>query len=154
MAITPIGPAPVTSTSSPTTENRSAVCTALPSGSSTAATSSPMWSGSGKTFCAGITSSSANAPARVTPTLRWLWQNSRRPPRQLRQCPQVTCPSPETRWPTLRPSTSLPSDSITPVNSWPTTIGVRMVACAQGSHRWMCRSVPQIEVSVTRIRTS
>ena len=27
---------------------------------------------------------------RVTPTPVWLWQNSRRPPLQLRQCPQVT----------------------------------------------------------------
>jgi len=30
-----------------------------------------------KTFSAGITTYSANAPARVTPTLVWLWQNSR-----------------------------------------------------------------------------
>ena len=55
VAMTPIGPAPVISTSSPTTSYRSAVWVALPSGSSTAATSSVMWSGTTNTFCAGIT---------------------------------------------------------------------------------------------------
>src|SRR5690606_9920674 len=52
-AITPIGPAPVMRTSSPTTSKARAVWVALPSGSSTAATSSGMWSGSGYTFWAG-----------------------------------------------------------------------------------------------------
>ena len=47
--------------------------------------SSSMWAGTEKTFCAGSTTYSANAPGRVTPTLMWLWQNSRRPPLQLRQ---------------------------------------------------------------------
>ena len=51
----PIGPAPVISTSSPTTSNRSAVWVALPNGSSTAATLSLMWSGTTNTFSAGIT---------------------------------------------------------------------------------------------------
>ncbi len=49
----PIGPAPVISTSSPTRSKRSAVWVALPSGSSTAATSSLMWSGTTNTFCRG-----------------------------------------------------------------------------------------------------
>src|SRR6185312_14458977 len=39
-AMMPMGPAPVTSTSSPSTGNAKAVCTALPSGSKIAATSS------------------------------------------------------------------------------------------------------------------
>jgi hypothetical protein len=41
-AIRPIGPAPVMSTSSPSTGNASAVCTALPNGSKIAATSMSM----------------------------------------------------------------------------------------------------------------
>ena len=52
-AITPIGPAPVISTSSPTTSKRSAVWVALPNGSSTAATLSSMCAGTTKTFCGG-----------------------------------------------------------------------------------------------------
>ena len=97
---------------------------------------------------------SANAPGRVTPTPVWLWQNSRRPPLQLRQWPHVTWPSPATRWPTSRPCTPGPSAAISPMNSWPTTIGTGMVACAHASQWWMCRSVPQIEVLRTRIFTS
>ena len=41
-AMQPIGPAPVMSTSSPSTGNDSAVCTALPNGSKIEATSSSM----------------------------------------------------------------------------------------------------------------
>ena len=40
------------------------------------------------------------------------------------------------------------------MNSWPTTIGHGMVACAHASHLWMWRSVPQIEVFRTRMSTS
>ena len=54
VAMMPIGPAPVISTSSPTTSKRSAVCVALPNGSSTAATLSSMCAGTTKTFSAGI----------------------------------------------------------------------------------------------------
>ncbi len=67
-AIMPIGPAPVISTSSPTTSNESTVCTAFPSGSKMAPMSNETSSGNGTTLNAGITKYSANAPGRVTPT--------------------------------------------------------------------------------------
>jgi hypothetical protein len=54
-ASTPIGPAPVMSTSSPTQSKRSAVWVALPSGSRIAATSSVTCDGTTNTFSAGIT---------------------------------------------------------------------------------------------------
>ncbi len=52
-AIKPMGPAPVISTSSPTRSKASAVCTALPSGSRMAATSSESVGGSLKALPAG-----------------------------------------------------------------------------------------------------
>src|ERR1700722_2320540 len=66
-AITPIGPAPVMSTSSPTTLKASAVCVALPSGSRIAAISSSMAAGSVNTLDAGIVKYSAKAPGGMTP---------------------------------------------------------------------------------------
>ena len=84
-AIIPIGPAPETSTSSPTRSNDSAVCTALPNGSKMEAKSSEILSGILKALNAGITRYSAKQPGRLTPTpvvLRHRWV---RPPRQLRQ---------------------------------------------------------------------
>ncbi|MEZ5249043.1 MAG: hypothetical protein R2713_07485 [Ilumatobacteraceae bacterium] len=44
-----------------------------------------MWAGTTNTFSAGITTYSAKAPGRVTPTPVCWWQNSRRPALQLRQ---------------------------------------------------------------------
>ena len=58
---------------------------------------------------AGITRYSANAPSRFTPTPTVLRHRCRRPARQLRQKPQVICPSPETRSPIAKPRTSCPS---------------------------------------------
>ena len=107
-AMMPMGPAPVMSTSSPTTLNASAVCVALPNGSRMEAISSSMASGSLKTLVAGMVRYSANAPARLTPTPEVLRHRCRRPARQLRQCPQVMWPSPDTRSPVLKPRTSCP----------------------------------------------
>ncbi len=67
-AIIPIGPAPETSTSSPTRSNDSAVCTALPNGSKIDARSSEMLSGILNALNAGITRYSAKQPGRFTPT--------------------------------------------------------------------------------------
>ena len=58
----PIGPAPVTSTSSPSTGNVSAVCTAFPNGSKIAATSSSTPGQWCQMFVIGSATSSANAP--------------------------------------------------------------------------------------------
>jgi hypothetical protein len=85
-AITPMGPAPVMSTSSPTRSKDSAVCTALPKGSKKAAISSLMPSGSLKTLNAGIATYSAKQPWRLTPRPTVLRQRWRLPARQLRQC--------------------------------------------------------------------
>ena len=98
-AMMPIGPAPVMSTSSPTRLNDSAVCVALPNGSKIDARSSEMSSGIRNALNAGITRNSANAPSRLTPTPTVLRHRCRRPARQLRQKPQVMCPSPDTRSP-------------------------------------------------------
>ena len=54
-AITPIGPAPVISTSSPTTGHCSAVWVALPSGSKIAPRSGSIASGCSQTLAAGST---------------------------------------------------------------------------------------------------
>ena len=65
----PIGPAPVISTSSPSTGNDSAVCTALPKGSKMAATSQVDVRDRGcQMLVIGRTMYSANAPGRLTPT--------------------------------------------------------------------------------------
>ena len=53
--ITPIGPAPVTSTSSAVRGNCRAVCTALPKGSNKAPRSGSMWSACSHTLPAGTT---------------------------------------------------------------------------------------------------
>ena len=108
-AMMPIGPAPVISTSSPTTLNASAVCVALPNGSRMEAISSSMAAGSLNTLVAGMVRYSANAPGRFTPTPEVLRHRWRRPARQLRQWPQVMWPSPDTRSPVLKPRTSLPN---------------------------------------------
>ena len=140
----PIGPAPVISTSSPTRLKARAVWVALPNGSRMEAISSSIADGSLNTLVAGSVRYSANAPGRFTPTPRVLRHRWRRPARQLRQCPQVMCPSPDTRSPVLTPRTSLPTSTISPEYSWPTAIGTGIVFCAQASQLKMCMSVPQM----------
>ena len=74
-AMQPIGPAPVTSTSSPSTGNVSAVWTAFPKGSKIAATSSSMPGQWCQMFVIGSATSSANAPGRCTPRpIEWAQQ--------------------------------------------------------------------------------
>ena len=86
----PIGPAPVISTSSPSTGNASAVCTALPNGSKMAAISGSMPGQWCQMFVMGSAISSANAPGRLTP-MPCVWAHRcRRPAMQLRQRPQTT----------------------------------------------------------------
>ncbi len=125
----PMGPAPVMSTSSPTTSNLRAQWVALPKGSRKAAMSSEMSGGSLKALLAGRSRYSAKQPGRLTPTPTVLRQRWRLPARQLRQWPQVMWPSPETRSPAAKPLTSLPTSTISPTNSWPTCIGTGMVRC-------------------------
>ena len=95
----PIGPAPVTSTSSPSTGNVSAVWTAFPNGSKIAATSSSTPGQWCQMFVIGSATSSANAPGRCTPRPIECAQRCRRPAMQLRQRPQTTWPSPLTMSP-------------------------------------------------------
>ncbi len=150
----PIGPAPVTSTSSPTRSNERAVCTALPNGSKIAAISSGTSSGIGTTLYSGRQTNSPNEPGRLTPTPSVLRHRCPRPARQLRHLPQTICPSPETRSPTWYLVTAEPTSAISPMNSWPTTIGTGMVFCAHWSQFQMCTSVPQIADFFTLIKTS
>ncbi len=77
-----------------------------------------------------MTTYSANEPGRCTPTPTLCRQRCRRPARQFRQKPQVTCPSPETRSPGRKASTSAPTRSTRPTYSWPTIIGT-------GTVRWL-----------------
>ena len=115
----PIGPAPVTSTSSPSTGKVSAVWTALPNGSKIAATSSSMPGQWCQMFVIGSATYSANAPGRCTPSpIEWA-HRCRRPAMQFRQRPQTTCPSPLTMSPTWKSLTLEPTSTISPTNSWP-----------------------------------
>ena len=98
-AMQPIGPAPVMSTSSPSTGNASAVCTAFPNGSKIAATSSSTPGQWCQMFVIGSATSSANAPGRLTPSPIVCAHRCRRPAMQLRQRPQTTWPSPQTTSP-------------------------------------------------------
>jgi hypothetical protein len=132
-AMHPMGPAPVMSTSSPTTSNWRAVWVALPSGSKHERTSSGIDGSTGTAFVAGMQRNSAKAPSRLTPTPLVSLHRCRRPARQLRQTPQTMWPSPSTRSPFLKRWTDEPASSMTPTNSWPITIGGRMVRAAQSS---------------------
>ena len=68
IAISPIGPAPVIRTSSPTSGKLRAVCTALPNGSKMAPSSGvDVGVGCTQTLASGITTYSAKAPSRCTP---------------------------------------------------------------------------------------
>ncbi len=67
----------------------------------------------------------------------------------------MTCPSAETRWPTLRRrSTSLPMATISPANSWPVIMGTGTFFWDHSSQFQMWMSVPQTAVRWTRISTS
>ena len=132
-AMMPIGPAPVTSTSSPSTGKARAVCTALPNGSKIAAMSRSI---SGECFQRLVTGKamySAKAPGRLTPTPCVCAQRCRRPAMQLRQRPQTRCPSPLTMSPGSKSATLEPISTISPTNSCPMTIGVGTVLLAQTS---------------------
>ena len=129
----PMGPAPVTSTSSPSTSKRSAVWTALPKGSKMAATSSSMPGQWCQTLVMGRATYSAKAPSRPTPRPMLWAQRWRRPARQWRQRPQTTWPSPLTMSPAWKSLTLLPTSTISPTNSWPTTSGGLIVRSAQAS---------------------
>ncbi len=153
-AMQPIGPAPVTSTSSPSTGKVRAVWTAFPSGSKIAATSSVTRGQWCQTFVIGRATYSANAPGRCTPSPIECAHSCRRPAMQFRQRPQTTCPSPLTRSPGAKPVTFEPTSTTSPTNSWPITSGTGIVRCAHASQRWMWTSVPQIPVVPTRIKTS
>ena len=102
-----MGPAPVISTSSPSTSKLSAVCTAFPKGSKHARTSSGMCGSAPQTLVIGMQRYSAKAPGRLTPTPCVCGQRCRRPAMQLRQRPQTRCPSPLTRSPGWKPVTLL-----------------------------------------------
>src|SRR6056297_1581234 len=150
----PMGPAPVTSTSSPTRSKLSAVCTALPNGSKIAAISSGISSGIGTTFISGIQTYSAKKPGRFTPTPFVLRHKCPRPARQLRHAPQTICPSPDTRCPIRYFGAAAPQSTISPTNSCPTTIGTGTVFALNSSHFQICTSVPQIADFLTLISTS
>src|SRR6056297_1483661 len=150
----PMGPAPVTSSSSPTRSKLSAVCTALPNGSKIAAISSGISAGIGTTFISGIQTYSAKEPGRFTPTPRVLRHRCPRPARQLRHAPQTICPSPDTRCPIRYFTAAGPVSTISPTNSWPTTIGTGTVLALNSSHFQICTSVPQIADFFTLISTS
>ena len=132
-AMIPIGPAPVIRTSSPSTGNASAVCTALPNGSKIDATSRSMSGSWCQTLVIGSAMYSANAPVRLTPIPSVCAHRWRRPAMQLRQRPQTRWPSPLTRSPGAKPVTLEPTSTTSPTNSWPITSPTGIVFCAQAS---------------------
>ena len=123
----PIGPAPVTSTSSPSIGKARAVCTALPNGSKIAATPQSTGCRCTQALVDGRATYSANAPSTCTPMPRVWMHRCRRPARQLRHRPQTRCPSPLTTSPTCTSVTLAPTSTTSPANSCPTVRGVRDV---------------------------
>ena len=136
----PIGPAPVTSTSSPSTGNVSAVWTAFPNGSKIAATFSSTPGQWCQMFVIGSATSSANAPGRCTPRPIECAHRCRRPAMQLRQRPQTTWPSPLTTSPGWKSLTFEPTSTISPTNSCPITSGT--------GNRLLRPRVPRVDVQV------
>ena len=123
IAIRPIEPTPVITTLLPLTPAAITVCTALPSGSKTAANSSGIAGSSFHTLYSGIAMNSANAPSQSTPMILtfsqiWAW-----PVRQSTQVRSAIWPSAETRSPTFTARTASPTASTVPMNSWPITRG-------------------------------
>src|SRR5467141_908081 len=151
----PIGPQPTMKTVLPGISAVSTVWNALPIGSMIAPTSVGMFPPSSvSTLLAGITMYSANAPSRSTPMMRVFLQIWLFPVRHWRQWPQTIWPSAVTRWPARNPVTPSPTDSISPANSWPTTIGGLMRPWAHGFQSAMWRSVPHTPACRTAMRTS
>ncbi len=107
--------------------------TALPNGSKIDATSRLIVGSCNQTLVIGRAMYSANAPGRLTPIPLVSLHRCRRPARQLRQRPQTTCPSPLTMSPGRKSATFEPTATISPTNSWPTTIGTGIVFWAQAS---------------------
>ena len=152
--IMPIGPAPVINTSSPTKSKDNVACTAFPNGSKILPTSLLTDSGNATTFEAGIIRYSANAPSLSTPKFTVSGSRCNLPALAFLLLDPAICPSADTLMPTLRFSTFSPISSISPINSWPTVIGILIVLLAQVSQFQICRSVPQIAVDLIFIKTS
>ena len=153
MAHRPMGPQPMTSTERPARSVDRAVCTALPRGSITAATSTGVAGSIFRAFCAGRTTKSVNAPSRSTPMIWSRSQMCASPRRQAPQRPQLTWDSPDTKSPGATPCASGPISVTVPQNSWPMITGGRRRDAAQGSHLQMWRSVPQMPPARTWTRT-
>ena len=95
----PIGPQPVTAMLQPESGPANAVCTALPSGSITAATSIGMLAGARHALTAGTATYSAKPPFTSTPRMRVFSHTWPLPVRQAMQCWQTMWLSHETRSP-------------------------------------------------------
>jgi hypothetical protein len=100
-AISPMIPTPVISTLLALTPAAITVCTALPSGSSTAATLSGIFACTGHTFSSGTTAYSAKHPSRSIPRIFVSLAMCALPVRELKSSPAVMCPSALTRSPGL-----------------------------------------------------
>src|SRR6266581_1971042 len=153
-AIRPIGPSPKIATVFPGTFAFVTVYTALPRGSCIVASSGGRSGSFRITFVAGILRYSAKAPSRSMPRIDTVLQTCALPVRHMWQRPHATWPSALTYAPLSSPVTSEPSRSIRPANSCPWMSGTLIRACAHASQSKMCTSVPQIDATSTRIRTS
>ena len=85
MANSPIGPQPVTAMVHAESGPENAVCTALPSGSMTAAASSVMLAGARQALTAGTATYSAKPPLMSTPRMRVFSHTCPWPVRHARQ---------------------------------------------------------------------
>lgn len=150
----PMGPAPVTRTSSASRLKDRAVWVALPKGSKMEYSSSGILEEQEITLEAGMTRYSANAPLRLTPTPEVFLHRCPRPERQLRHIPQTMCPSPETSSPMWCPWTEEPISTISPTYSCPAVVPTRKVFCAHSFQSQICTSVPQMAVLWILIMTS
>src|SRR6266511_3401591 len=151
-ASNPIGPGPITSTSSPS-RTRSGSSNELQqqaSGSAIAATLPSSQSGMRWRFATGTCRSGAKPPSTCVPIERRSGQRFVRPARQKAHTPHVEkYVSVTTRAPRQPPSTPSPSSATTPETSCPIVTG----GTDGYSPSWMYRSVPQMPAPTTSSAT-
>ena len=137
----PIGPAPVISTSSPSTSNESAVCTALPNGSKIAATS--------RSIAVGVMPDVGHRQGDVLgERARAVHADALGVLAEVPAAGQAVAAAAADHVPLAADdvardgsrSTFEPTSTISPTNSWPTTIGTGIV--------FACPGVPVVDVQV------
>ncbi len=148
---TPIGPAPITKTRSPSVTDRDTTWTAFAIGSVSVATWSVTSASKRTAASEGTTNRSAKPPVRSRPTSLPVAQWLIAPCRHHSQEPHDTIGFNTTRSPRREPGTPSPISEISPTVSWPMISGGIRRGLAS---RNPCRSDPQIADARDAIVTS